>query len=328
MHFVISCFSTGGQTRRTSCQYCVNGYYGSGETCTACPVDTKSDMWTGEVATEADCQACPSGFSTGGATGQTTCQSCIAGFYGNGETCTPCPEDTFVSSWNSEVSTEGQCQACRSGYSTNGATGAAECHCKFTSVSNVLERGGLLVTRLLTESSAYQPWPSIMVYPIEQLITWTVETHVDWCVSTLQVVNCSMGHHHRLSGFICRAQNQPPRYNYKEYMANRTDVFIWHHYQNWEALIGNDRHWVMINIGRYFRSVLEFWSALFGIDLHWAMIEGVLWSIKGQHVIGTKHDKKSFTISVNEESIAVFPGDKPPYFTYSVDGATYRVSEI
>ena len=38
--------------------------------------------------------------------------------------------------------------------------------------------------------------------------------------------------------------------------------------------------------------------------------------------------KKSFTISVNEESIDVFPDDKPPYFTYTVDGTTYTVSEI
>ncbi len=34
-----------------------------------------------------------------------------------------------------------------------------------------------------------------------------------------QLFNCSMGHYHRLSGFICRSKNQPP--SYKENMAKR-----------------------------------------------------------------------------------------------------------
>ncbi len=38
-------------------------------------------------------------------------------------------------------------------------------------------------------------------------------------VSTVQLINCSMRYHHRLSGFISRAQNQPP--SYREDIANR-----------------------------------------------------------------------------------------------------------
>ena len=73
-------------------------------------------------------------------------------------------------------------------------------------MSLLTEREGLLVTLWLTESSAYQAWQSIMV------------SHT--AVSTVQLINCSMGYHHRLSGFTCRAQNQPP--SYREDIANRS----------------------------------------------------------------------------------------------------------
>ena len=181
-----------------------------------------------------------SNFSTGGAKGQTSCQSCSAGFYGNGETCTACPEDTFVSSWNSEVATEGQCQACRSGYSTNGATGAAECHCKFPSISNVLVRP-LEINYLFWASTS-------IAFPYSVLKTHTSCSVFFLCVCV----------------FFPRLLVQMGKFSSSKQIIyfKWPDVLIWHHYQHWEALIGNDRHWAIINIGGYFRSVLEFWSAL------------------------------------------------------------------
>ncbi len=82
-------------------------------------------------------------------------------------------------------------------------------------IANLSERGGLLVTRWLTESSAYQPKQSIMVShrAVDQFNRW---------VSPVQLINCSMGYHHRLSGFISRAPNQPP--SYIEDMANRSQL--------------------------------------------------------------------------------------------------------
>ncbi len=99
----------------------------------------------------------------------------------------------------------------------------------------VSEREGLLVTRWLTESSAYQPWQSIMVShrAVDQFVVWECErlcvvfqfvySQPNWWVSTVQLINCSIGYHHRLSGFICRAQNQPP--SYREDIANRYIAF-------------------------------------------------------------------------------------------------------
>ena len=85
------------------------------------------------------------------------------------------------------------------------------------------ERGGLRVTRWLTESSAYQPWQCIMVShrAVDQFNSW--DSSVTWFCYVIRgrcwEMGLSMGYHHRLSGFICRTKNQPP--SYKENMANR-----------------------------------------------------------------------------------------------------------
>ena len=67
-------------------------------------------------------------------------------------------------------------------------------------IKPIMEKRGLLVTGWLTESFAYQ-------------------TSLVNQISIVQLINCSMGYHHRLSGFISRAQNQP--HSYKEDIANR-----------------------------------------------------------------------------------------------------------
>ena len=48
---------------------CTAGYTGDGTTCTACAADTFLTSWVSGKA----CDACATGFSTGGATAQTTC---------------------------------------------------------------------------------------------------------------------------------------------------------------------------------------------------------------------------------------------------------------
>ena len=48
---------------------CAAGYTGDGTTCTACAADTFLTSWVSGKA----CDACATGFSTGGATAQTTC---------------------------------------------------------------------------------------------------------------------------------------------------------------------------------------------------------------------------------------------------------------
>ena len=98
-------------------------------------------------------------------------------------------------------------------------------------VGNVLP-----VTRWLILSSAYKSWQSMMVShrAVDQLHSWDSSinihmliwrTHVDWWVSTVQLINCymgyhdgipwwdtMMGYHDGLSGLICRALSQPQSY--------------------------------------------------------------------------------------------------------------------
>ncbi len=52
---------------------CPNGKYGDGSNCTSCPEDTFSTLWNTSVATSSDCEACSTGHSTNGASGQTAC---------------------------------------------------------------------------------------------------------------------------------------------------------------------------------------------------------------------------------------------------------------
>ncbi len=52
---------------------CVNGYYGDGSTCTACPADTYLTTWTSSTTSVADCSLCTTGYTTDGATGQASC---------------------------------------------------------------------------------------------------------------------------------------------------------------------------------------------------------------------------------------------------------------
>ncbi len=70
-------------------------------------------------------------------------------------------------------------------------------------VGNVLP-----VTRWLILSSAYKSWQSMMVShrAVDQLHSW------DSWVSTVQLIDCSMGYYNGLSELICRAFSQPPSY--------------------------------------------------------------------------------------------------------------------
>ena len=67
------------------------------------------------------------------------------------------------------------------------------------------ERGGLFVTRWLTESFAYQPWQSMMVS--HRAINWSTAL---WDT----IIDCQ--------DVLCRAPNQLP--SYKEDMANRLQL--------------------------------------------------------------------------------------------------------
>ena len=105
---------------------CVNGYYGDGSTCTACPADTYLTTWTSS-STVADCTACATGYTTAGAVGQTSCGSCSSGYYGDGSSCTGCPADTYSSSWSSSIATTSDCSSCATGYTTAGTTAQTSC---------------------------------------------------------------------------------------------------------------------------------------------------------------------------------------------------------
>ena len=105
---------------------CINGYYGDGNICTACPADTYLTTWTSS-STVADCTACATGYTTAGAVGQTSCGSCSSGYYGDGSSCTGCPADSYSSSWSSSIATASDCSSCATGYTTEGATAQTSC---------------------------------------------------------------------------------------------------------------------------------------------------------------------------------------------------------
>ena len=113
---------TNGQTGKSVCTHCDNGFYGNGVTCNPCPTNTFSSIWSGSIANEADCTPCNSNSHTNGATGLTACTHCDNGYYGSGVTCTACPIDTYSTAWSTSITTAGHCVSCSPGYSTNGQT--------------------------------------------------------------------------------------------------------------------------------------------------------------------------------------------------------------
>ena len=99
---------------------CSAGFYGpDGGPCTACGVDTYS-----ELSGETSCHNCPSGSSTLDATGSTTSLTCTCGvgFYGaDGGPCTACGVDTY-----SDLHGQSSCTACPANSGTDGATGQSD----------------------------------------------------------------------------------------------------------------------------------------------------------------------------------------------------------
>ena len=71
----------------------------------------------------------------------------------------------------------------------------------------------------LTVSSAFDHWQSIMAThrAVEHVSEIHRVLHESSLVDEFQLLSCSMVYHDRLSGLICRAQNQPP--GYKKGMA-------------------------------------------------------------------------------------------------------------
>ncbi len=121
---------TNGQTGKTACTHCDNGYYGNGVTCTACPANKFSSIWSGAIASAADCTPCNPNSHTNGQTAQTSCTHCDNGFYGNGAICTACPANKFSSTWSGAIATASDCTPCNPNSHTNGQTGKTVCtHC-------------------------------------------------------------------------------------------------------------------------------------------------------------------------------------------------------
>ena len=77
---------TNGMAGLTACTHCDNGYYGSGVTCTACPIDTYSTTWSTSITTAGHCMSCSPGYSTNGQIAQTSPSSCT----GISGTCANC----------------------------------------------------------------------------------------------------------------------------------------------------------------------------------------------------------------------------------------------
>ncbi len=120
---------TNGYTSRTECTSCMDGCYGSPpDNCSPCPEDHYELQWSSGDTDVGDCNICPSGSTTKGLTGQTSCDSCKDGYYGTPpSSCSPCPEDHYISSWTSSIDIVGDCLVCPSGSTTNSATGQASC---------------------------------------------------------------------------------------------------------------------------------------------------------------------------------------------------------
>ena len=119
--------STSGAPAQTSCEACIDGWYGSApHNCTACPNNTFLPSWN-PGSNLSSCQSCPLGYSTFNVTGQTSCEACIDGWYGTGpDNCTACPNDTFLPYWF-QGSNSSSCESCPPGYSTSNATGQTFC---------------------------------------------------------------------------------------------------------------------------------------------------------------------------------------------------------
>ncbi len=121
---------TNGQTGKTACTHCDNGYYGNGVTCTACGINKYSTSWSGSIATASDCTPCNANSHTNSQTGKTACTHCDNGYYGNGVTCTACPVNKYSASWSGSIAAASDCTPCNANSHTNGQTGKTACtHC-------------------------------------------------------------------------------------------------------------------------------------------------------------------------------------------------------
>ena len=111
---------------------CRPGYFGSNNTCSACPVNTfASAPGTGTALTR--CIACAGTTDTQGVAGASSPQQCIcpAGQYGNGgDTCTLCPAGSYKTAAGNGNSSA--CILCPPGATTLGGTGSVtydDCLC-------------------------------------------------------------------------------------------------------------------------------------------------------------------------------------------------------
>ena len=81
---------------------CINGYYGNGTECMACPTDTFSSTWNDSgifMEFEDDCDSCAAGFGTNGTIGQTACTRKPLLLLLLPAPPPPCPSSSSSSSW-------------------------------------------------------------------------------------------------------------------------------------------------------------------------------------------------------------------------------------
>ena len=112
---------------------CNAGYYGDGQLCTGCTAG-KYRASTGATAV-GDCSTCKScstsatqaGSCAIGSTSDAITCTCNAGFFGNGQACTGCPSNSYVSSTGSTLVTQCLCNAGYTGSITVASPASPEC---------------------------------------------------------------------------------------------------------------------------------------------------------------------------------------------------------
>ncbi len=180
--------TTGGASGQTSCQSCLNGYYGTPpSSCGPCLADKYSATWSGSVDTAADCIGCNANSHTNGQTGQTSCTHCDNGYYGNGATCTACPVNTFSPTWSVSVDVVGDCMACGTCSNTNGQTGQTSCtHC-----DNGYYGNGATCTACLVNT--FSPSWSVSIATASDCTTCNANSHTNGATGMTACTHCRNG---------------------------------------------------------------------------------------------------------------------------------------
>ena len=135
--------------RDTSCDECVEDYFGDGTICTPCPRYTKSDAGStsrddckpktcgkGEYVHRDECVACPVGYTNDAGDAilgvDTVCEKCDLGFHPVNGICTECDKNTSTTEEHARFNREGghvdvACDGCRKNFKKNATGDCEEC---------------------------------------------------------------------------------------------------------------------------------------------------------------------------------------------------------